>query len=79
MCRSWIAQELLNGICCFAVLHADKLTNQNPWYKFFILGVSAKESIAMAIITISRQTGSLGDEIVKAAAEKLHYKYVDKI
>ena len=33
----------------------------------------------MAIITISRQTGSLGDEIVKAAAEKLHYKYVDKI
>jgi cytidylate kinase len=79
VCRSWIAQELLNGICCFAVLHADKLTNQNPWYKFFILGVSAKESIAMAIITISRQTGSLGDEIVKAAAEKLHYSYVDKI
>jgi hypothetical protein len=30
----------------FAVLHTGKLTKQNPWYRFFILGVSAKESIA---------------------------------
>lgn len=33
----------------------------------------------MAVITISRQTGSLGDEIAKATAEKLRYTYVDKI
>ena len=32
----------------------------------------------MAIITISRQTGSLGDEIAKAAAEKLGYEYIEK-
>lgn len=33
----------------------------------------------MAIITLSRQMGSLGDEIAKAAAEELRYNYVDKI
>ncbi len=33
----------------------------------------------MAIITISRQTGSLGDEIAKATAEKLGYEYIDKL
>lgn len=32
----------------------------------------------MAIITISRQAGSLGDEIAKAAAEKLGYEYIEK-
>lgn len=32
----------------------------------------------MAIITMSRQMGSLGDEIAKATAEKLGYRYVDK-
>lgn len=32
----------------------------------------------MAVITISRQTGALGDEIAKAVAEELHYNYVDK-
>ena len=32
----------------------------------------------MAIITISRQTGSLGDEIAKATAEKLGYEYIEK-
>ena len=32
----------------------------------------------MAIVTISRQTGSLGDEIAKAVAEKLGYKYIEK-
>lgn len=32
----------------------------------------------MAIITISRQTGSQGSEIAKAAAAKLRYDYVDK-
>jgi cytidylate kinase len=32
----------------------------------------------MAIITISRQIGSLGDQIAKAAAEKLGYEYVEK-
>ena len=33
----------------------------------------------MAIITISRLTGSLGDEIARAVAEKLRYNYVDKM
>lgn len=33
----------------------------------------------MAIITISRQTGSFGDEIAKAVAEKLRYNCVDKM
>ena len=33
----------------------------------------------MSIITISRQTGSLGDEIAKATAEKLGYKYIEKL
>ena len=32
----------------------------------------------MAIITISRQTRSLGDEIAKATAEKLGYELVEK-
>ena len=32
----------------------------------------------MAIITVSRQTGSLGDEIAKATAEKLGYEYIEK-
>ncbi len=32
----------------------------------------------MAIITISRQTGSLGDEIAKATAERLGYEYIEK-
>ena len=32
----------------------------------------------MAIITISRQAGSLGDEIAKAAAETLGYDYIEK-
>lgn len=32
----------------------------------------------MAIITISRQMGSLGDEIAKAVADKLNYDYIDK-
>ena len=32
----------------------------------------------MAIITLSRQTASLGDEIGKAVAEKLRYDFVDK-
>jgi cytidylate kinase len=32
----------------------------------------------MAIITISRQKGSLGDEIVKTVAESLRYAWVDK-
>ena len=32
----------------------------------------------MAIITISRQTGSLGDEIAQAVAEKLGYEYIEK-
>ena len=33
----------------------------------------------MAIITISRQKGSLGDKIAKATAEKLGYNYIDKL
>jgi len=32
----------------------------------------------MAVITISRQVGSLGTEIARAVAEKLNYEYVDK-
>ena len=32
----------------------------------------------MAIITVSRQIGSLGDEIAKAVAEMLGYNFVDK-
>lgn len=32
----------------------------------------------MAIITISRQIGSLGDEIAKAVADKLGYEYIEK-
>jgi len=32
----------------------------------------------MAIITISRQVGSLGDEIAKAVADKLDYEYIEK-
>jgi len=32
----------------------------------------------MAIVTISRQLGSLGTEIAQGVAEKLHYEYVDK-
>ena len=32
----------------------------------------------MAIITISRQFGSLGDEIAKATAEALQYEYIEK-
>ena len=33
----------------------------------------------MAIITISRQIGSLGDEIAKAVADKLGYEYIEKL
>jgi len=33
----------------------------------------------MAIITISRQIGSLGDEIAKAAADALGYHYIEKV
>lgn len=32
----------------------------------------------MAIITISRQKGSLGDEIAKAGAETLRYELMDR-
>jgi cytidylate kinase len=32
----------------------------------------------MAIITISRQLGSLGTEVAQGVAEKFHYEYVDK-
>ena len=32
----------------------------------------------MAIVTISRQKGSLGDEIAKSAADKLGYRYIEK-
>ena len=32
----------------------------------------------MAIVTISRQIGSLGDEIAKALADKLGYEYMEK-
>ena len=32
----------------------------------------------MAIITVSRQTGSLGDEIARVTAEKLGYGYIEK-
>ena len=32
----------------------------------------------MAIITISRQIGSLGDEIAKATADALQYEYIEK-
>lgn len=32
----------------------------------------------MAIITISRQVGSLGDEIAQATAEALEYEYIEK-
>lgn len=33
----------------------------------------------MAIITISRQVGSLGDEIARAAADTLGYRYIEKV
>ena len=32
----------------------------------------------MAIITISRELGSLGTEIAQALADQLHYDYIDK-
>ena len=38
-----------------------------------------QEGETMAIITISRQTGSLGDEVARAAAEALEYEYIEKI
>jgi len=34
--------------------------------------------LKMAVITISRQLGSLGTEIAQGAAEKLNYEYIDK-
>jgi cytidylate kinase len=37
-----------------------------------------KEGKTMAIITISRKIGSLGDEIAKAVADKLGYGYIEK-
>jgi cytidylate kinase len=44
-----------------------------------ILGrIGRKGGSQMAIITISRQLGSLGTEIAQGAAEKLRYEYVDK-
>ena len=33
----------------------------------------------MAIVTISRQIGSLGDEVARAAAEALDYEYIEKV
>lgn len=36
------------------------------------------EGTAMAIITISRQTGSLGDEIAKSAADRLSFQHIEK-
>ena len=33
----------------------------------------------MAIITISRQAGSLGDEIAREAAQTLGYEYIEKV
>lgn len=44
-----------------------------------MLETFTKEGITMAVITISRQTGSFGDEIAKAVAEKLRYNCVDKM
>ncbi|HUV08291.1 MAG TPA: cytidylate kinase family protein, partial [Spirochaetia bacterium] len=32
----------------------------------------------MAIVTISRQLGTMGTEIAHALAEELHYNYLDK-
>ena len=32
----------------------------------------------MPVITISRQSASLGNEIAQGVAEKLNYEYVDK-
>ena len=32
----------------------------------------------MAIITVSRQLGSLGDEIARAVADRLNYEFIDK-
>jgi hypothetical protein len=32
----------------------------------------------MAVITVSRQIGSLGTEIARESAQRLHYDYVDK-
>lgn len=37
------------------------------------------EGKTMAIITISRQIGSLGNEIAMAAADKLGYEYIEKV
>jgi cytidylate kinase len=37
------------------------------------------EDKAMAIITISRQIGSFGDEIAKATADTLGYQYIEKV
>ncbi len=36
------------------------------------------EDKTMAIVTISRQAGSLGDEIARSAADKLGYRYIEK-
>lgn len=44
-----------------------------------MLETYTKEGITMAVITISRQTGSFGNEIAKAVAEKLRYNRVDKM
>jgi cytidylate kinase len=40
--------------------------------------VRRKGGLQMAVITISRQLGSLGTEIAQGTAEKLAYEYVDK-
>jgi cytidylate kinase len=37
------------------------------------------EDKTMAIITISRQIGSLGDEIAKSTADSLGYQYIEKV
>lgn len=39
----------------------------------------SQEGIVMAIITISRQTASLGDDIAKSVAETLQYTFIDKM
>ena len=63
-----------------------KFTNEGPsstTFKYLTIvdknaSTIKKEDKAMAIITISRQMGSLGDEIAKSVADKLNYEYIDK-
>jgi cytidylate kinase len=39
---------------------------------------NVKRGVAMAVITVSRQLGSLGTEIAQKVAEVLQYEFVDK-